>query len=146
MQESTRKRNQYSYVNTTIISKHPTAGPTEHRRWTYMETILLRKLWENTLMSCTEIGKELDRTRNSVIGKIHRLRIKRSKLKYLNLQRSRGITTRIIHQPEPPPPPINARDCLKCRQSFYPTHKGNFICSPCTHSNRSEVEHFTSHV
>jgi hypothetical protein len=41
--------------------------------WTGSETVRLRELWANPELSCAEMGAQLGRSKNSVIGQAHRL-------------------------------------------------------------------------
>ena len=73
------------------------------RTWTPETDALLAKLW-NDGYSCSQIGNRLGLTRNSVMGRIHRLGISRSSPHAIKGERRVADKRKFVSKPKPPEP------------------------------------------
>ena len=95
--------------------------------WRQGETNTLHALWCGTNMSCGQIGLRLSRSRNSIIGKAHRMQFKRGTL--------RLPPEKAVQGPPPLPPsapvqvrPEHATGCRGCGKTPQP---GRVHCAEC---------------
>jgi GcrA cell cycle regulator len=78
----------------------------DEKEWTAAESEKLRELWADSNNSAERIGGKMKRSKNSILGKVHRMGLpgRRSPIKTLPAGQERSVDKRR----KPPPPPLAA--------------------------------------
>jgi GcrA cell cycle regulator len=107
--------------------------------WTPTDDDLLRKLWADGL-SCSQIGMRVRRSRNAVIGRVHRLglpgRVTTSRITFKRSAIPRKARPFIIDEkrgpslPAAPLPPPNAADIPRISFEKLDHHHCKWPCAP----------------